>query len=174
MKQDSTKRFRMMRRFLRTAAIVAAIQLFGVISAFAFHLDPPLDPEPPFVICENRYALCAAASCFVYNGLAYCKCDIKPGDSISLQLDYTSPLGERNVCDVNLEGRTNGYMVSTFSLPDDVLKGGPAAVYTCPGSADSGNGVIAPGRLWPMRRWHLLQEHQDPSLPGFYPSPTGE
>ena len=144
MKQDSTKRFRMMRRFLRTAAIVAAIQLFGVISAFAFHLDPPLDPEPPFVICENRYALCAAASCFVYNGLAYCKCDIKPGDSISLQLDYTSPLGERNVCDVNLEGRTNGYMVSTFSLPDDVLKGGPAAVYTCPGSADSGNGVVAP------------------------------
>jgi len=35
-------------------------------------------------------------------------------------------------------------MVSTFSLPKDVLKGGRAAVYTCPGSADAGAGVSAP------------------------------
>jgi len=35
-------------------------------------------------------------------------------------------------------------MVSTFSFPDNVKKGGPAAVYTCPGSADAGSGVSAP------------------------------
>ena len=134
-----------MRRFLRIIPILAAIQVFTAISAFGFHLDPSLDPEPPFVVCEHqRYALCAEAACFVYDGVAYCKCDIKSGDSISLQLSYSSPAGERNVCDVNRQGRTNGYMVSTFSLPKNVKKGGSAAVYTCPGSADAGSGVIAP------------------------------
>ena len=125
--------------------IIATVQLIAAAPAFGFHLDPSLDPEPPFVICNNQqYALCAAASCFVYDGLAYCKCNIVKGDSISLQLSYSSPVGERNVCDVNRQGKTNGYRVSTFSLPDDVKKGGPAAVYTCPGSADAGSGVSAP------------------------------
>src|SRR5580692_5101833 len=134
-----------MRGFLRIIPILAAIQSFTAISAFAFHLDPPLDPEPPFVVCEKPdYALCAAASCFIYDGVAYCKCDIKRGDSISLQLTYSSPTGEQNVCDVNQQGKTNGYMMSTFSLPTNVKKGGSAAVYTCPGSADAGSGVSAP------------------------------
>ncbi|MFZ1120054.1 MAG: hypothetical protein WAN81_07455, partial [Candidatus Binataceae bacterium] len=124
---------------------MAAVQLFTAISAFAFHQDPSLDPETPFVICENQqYALCAEASCFVYDGVAYCECDILKGDSISLQLSYSSPVGDRNICDVNQQGKTNGYMVSTFSLPDNVKKGGSAAVYTCPGSADVGSGVSAP------------------------------
>jgi hypothetical protein len=108
-------------------------------------MDPSLDPETPFVICRHqRYALCAEAPCFVYNGVAYCECDILKGDSISLQLSYSGPDGEQNVCDVNQEGKTNRYMVSTFSLPSDVVKGGQGAVYTCPGSADSGSGVSAP------------------------------
>jgi hypothetical protein len=81
-----------MRWFLKTMSIMAAVQLFTAVAAFGFHLDPPLDLEPPFVICEDQqYALCAAASCFVYNGLAYCKCDILKGDSISLQLSYAGP-----------------------------------------------------------------------------------
>jgi len=97
------------------------------------------------VICaDQRNALCAEASCFVYNGLAYCECDILEGNSISLQLSYSGPAGEQNVCDVNQQGKTNGYMVSTFSLPKNVEKGGNAAVYTCPGSADAGGGVSAP------------------------------
>ena len=130
---------------LKATSVMVAVQLFTAVSAFGFHLDPSLDPEPPFVICKKqRYALCAAASCFVYDGVAYCKCDILRGDSISLQLSYSSPVGEQNVCDVNRQGKTNGYMVSTFSLPNDVTKGGRAAVYTCPGSADAGSGVIAP------------------------------
>src|SRR5512146_1324625 len=135
----------MPRWFLKAASIMATIQLLAAVSAFGFHLDPDLDPEPPFVICQNQvYALCAQASCFVYDGVAYCKCDIRAGASISLQLDYPGPVSERNVCDVNRQGRANGYMVSTFSLPDDVRKGGPAAVYTCPGSSDAGSGVVAP------------------------------
>ena len=134
-----------MRWLLKAVSIMAALQLFTAISAFAFHQDPSLDPETPFVICENQqYALCAEASCFVYDGVAYCECDILKGDSISLQLSYSSPVGDRNICDVNQQGKTNGYMVSTFSLPDNVKKGGSAAVYTCPGSADVGSGVSAP------------------------------
>jgi hypothetical protein len=135
----------MIRGLFKVAAFLAAVQLFTVVSASGFDFEKGLDPEPPFAICAHqRYALCAQASCFLYNQVAYCKCDVRNGDSISLQLGYTSSTGERNVCDVNREGRSNGYMVSTFSLPPDAKKGGPAAVYTCPGSADAGTGVVAP------------------------------
>jgi hypothetical protein len=134
-----------MRWLLRIIPVLAAIQAFTALSAFGFHLDPLPNPEPLFVICENQqYALCAEASCFVYNGVAYCKCDILKGDSISLQLSFSSPIGERNVCDVNRQGRVNGYLVSTFSLPENAKKGGSGAVYTCPGSANAGSGVSAP------------------------------
>lgn len=132
----------------RCAAAMSAMAVFLVfapVSAVAYHLDPPLDPATPFVICEDqRYGLCAAASCFVYNGVAYCQCDILRGDSISLQLDFSTASGEENVCDVNAQGKKNGYMVSTFSLPADVLAGGPAAVYTCPGTDNAGSGQPAP------------------------------
>src|SRR5213593_4323182 len=75
-------------RFVAAVSAMVATQLFAAVPAVPFHQDPPLDPEPPFVICENqRYALCAAASCFVYNGVAYCQCDVLKGDSISLQPD---------------------------------------------------------------------------------------
>jgi len=134
-----------MHHSFKAAAVLLAIQIFTAVSAFGFPPAPALDPEPPFVICKNQqYALCATASCFVYDGVAYCKCDIMRGDSISLQLTYSSFAGDQNVCDVNRQGKANGYMVSTFSLPVGVNKGGPAAVYTCPGPADAGSGVIAP------------------------------
>jgi hypothetical protein len=155
-------------RFLRIIPIIAALQVFTAISAFGFHLDPSLDPEPPFVVCENQqYALCAEASCFVYNGVAYCKCDIKNGDSISLQLGFPSPAGERNVCDVNRQGRTNGYMVSTFSFPKNVKKGGSAAVYTCPGSADAGSGVSAPVAYGQCDGGFCFKSTRGQRIPGF-------
>src|SRR5580700_6438307 len=107
-----------MHRFLGIIPILVAILTITAMSVFGFDPDRSLDPDPPFVICEHqRYALCAEAACFVYNGVAYCKCDIMRGDSISLQLSYSSSAGEQNVCDVNRQGRTNGYMISTFSLP---------------------------------------------------------
>ena len=127
----------------KAAPAMAIIQLLTVGSALGFGAGPALDP--PFVTCQHQqYALCAAADCFVYNQVAYCKCDVRRGDSISLQLSYSSSAGDQNVCDVNHEGRGNGYMVSTFSLPPDVEKGGSAAVYTCPGTDDAGSGVPAP------------------------------
>src|SRR5436309_11517107 len=100
-------------RFVAAVSAMVATQLFAAVPAVPFHQDPPLDPEPPFVICENqRYALCAAASCFVYNGVAYCECDVLKGDSISLQLDFSTGTGQENVCDVNVQARTNGFMRS--------------------------------------------------------------
>ena len=155
----------LMHRFLRIIPILAAIQVFSAISAFA---DPTPDPEPPFVVCKNqRYALCAEASCFVYDGVAYCKCDVMNGDSISLQLSYSSQGAERNVCDVNRQGKNNGYMVSTFSLPNNIKKGGPAAVYTCPGSADAGNGVSAPVAYGQCDGGFCFTSTRGQRIPGF-------
>jgi len=84
-----------------------------------------------FVECvKQKYALCATASCFVYNQVAYCECDfIKKGTSISAALD--SPEGD--VCDLNQQGKKGGYVMSTFSVPDSVLApDGTQALYTCP------------------------------------------
>src|SRR6266540_3238162 len=130
---------------LGATSTMAAAYLFTAVSASGLELNLPIDPESPFVVCEDQqYALCAEASCFVYNGVGYCECDIKKGDSISLQLSFSGSNGEQNVCDVNQQGKVNGYMVSTFSLPDDVLKGGGGAIYTCPGPDNALGGVAAP------------------------------
>jgi hypothetical protein len=93
-----------------------------------------------FVICSDQtYALCAVASCFVMDAVAYCKCDVESGDSISLPFAFDSG---QNVCSVNAAGAENGYMVSTFSLPDSVVApDGNQALYTCP--AGSSNGAYA-------------------------------
>ena len=83
---------------------------------------------------NQTYALCAVASCFVFNDVAYCKCDVKFGDSISLPFEYDDG---QDVCTVNAEGAANGYMVSTFSVPDSILKpNGDQAMYTCPPVSD--------------------------------------
>ncbi len=93
-----------------------------------------------FKVCKGQtYALCAVASCFVFNGLAYCKCDVKSGDSISLSFRFGQ---DQDVCTANAEGADNGYMVSTFSLPESVVApGGDKALYTCP--AKTSNGAYA-------------------------------
>src|SRR5215831_7193759 len=84
-----------------------------------------------FKICKNQtYALCAAARCNVYDGVAYCQCDVKHGDSISLPF----PMGNQDVCSINAAGANNKYMISTYSLPDSIASpqaGG--AAYTCSG-----------------------------------------
>jgi hypothetical protein len=57
-------------------------------------------PNPPnaFKILNNQtYALCAVASCFVFNEVAYCECDVLRGDSISLALEFD----DQDVCTVN-------------------------------------------------------------------------
>jgi hypothetical protein len=90
-----------------------------------------------FKICENQtYALCAVAACFVFDGLSYCKCDVKSGDSISIPYDYAR---HRDVCTANAEGKKNGYMVSTFSIaPSVVAPYGNQALYDCPARFSNG------------------------------------
>jgi hypothetical protein len=98
-----------------------------------------ISPNPFRILDNQTYALCAVASCFVFNEVAYCKCDVKTGDSISLTLNFD----DENVCNVNEEGVGNGYMVSTFSVPPSVLKTNPnadQASYTCPSGS---NGAYA-------------------------------
>src|SRR5499433_2302879 len=137
---DMAKRF-CMNRVPRRVWLVGLGLAVGII--FAAGGSAGADPRKPscssvtnegtvFKILNNQtYALCATASCFVFNDVAYCKCDVLTGDSISLALEFD----DQDVCTVNEEGVKNGYMVSTFSVPDSVLKKNPnadQAVYTCP------------------------------------------
>jgi hypothetical protein len=58
--------------------------------------DPPILPDnskmanvAPTIICKNQtYALGAKATCFVFNSLAYCECDILSGNSVSATFNY--------------------------------------------------------------------------------------
>jgi hypothetical protein len=124
----------------------------------------PTSSASPFTILDNQtYALCAAASCFVFNEVAYCKCHVKSGDSISLKFEYN---GGKNVCTVNEEGVANGYMVSTFSPPDSILKpNGNQSIYTCPGGSDGAYAQCDGGICF--------KSTQGKSFPGF-DKPAGE
>jgi hypothetical protein len=90
----------------------------------------------PFATCTDQtYALCATAECFVFNGIAYCRCDVEHGDSISLPFPYAPG---KNVCTANAEGVGNGYMISTYSFPESALAPqGDMALYTCPASTSN-------------------------------------
>lgn len=121
----------------------------------------------PFLVLENqKYALCATASCFTYNQVLYCDCDILNGDSISLPLDFDS----QNVCDVNEQGKTNGFMVSTFSVPEDtVFPRGNEALYTCPGEANKGTGGFAAlGSYGQCDGGICFKSTTGQTFPGFY------
>ncbi len=114
----------------RRAGILIVLTLLATTAAAAAPV-----PEGPFSICKKqRYALCAAASCYVYNLVAYCKCDVEFGSSISVP--YQTDDGD--ICAVNRQGYGNGYMMSTYSLPESVIEGGEQAVYTCPASSSDG------------------------------------
>ena len=135
---------RVARSLITAISAMIVVQLVATAPTVAFHGDPSPDPAPPFVVCHDQtYALCATASCTVYNGVAYCQCDVQRGDSISLQFDIPTPTGEANVCDVMTQGRTSGFLVSTYSLPAEAVKGGTQAIYTCPGTGNAGSGVPA-------------------------------
>ena len=105
--------------------------------------------EPPLVQCNQNYALCATATCFHLNGIAYCNCDKEVGQSISLAFEFDN--NTQNVCTLLVDGLNNGYTVSTFSLPDQVTKEyaskytvtvppspPPLALYTCPRGSSTG------------------------------------
>jgi hypothetical protein len=138
---DMAKRFCMIhvprRAWLVGLGLAVGIILATVGSAAA--ADPPKPSCTPlttedgtvFEILQNQtYALCAESHCFVFNEVAYCKCDVEFGKSISLSLEYDR---NKDVCTVNVKGATNGYMVSTFSVP---TSNPHRAIYTCPGGSD--------------------------------------
>jgi len=115
-------------KFMCLLLVLLALVLTTGGWARANPLDQLFRQKP--VICQNQtYALCAGSRCFVYNNVAYCTCDMLNGDSISEPFTYDNS----NVCSVNAEGVNNGYMVSTFSLPESIVApSGNQALYTCP------------------------------------------
>ena len=127
-------RSRMVRVIMWVASAASALCLVLLVALTNVHSARAAGDV--FKICKNQiYALCAAAHCFVLNDVAYCKCDVEFGDSISLAFSFD----DQDVCTVNAEGRKNGYMVSTFSVPPSIIKpSGNMAMYTCPGETSDG------------------------------------
>lgn len=115
-------------------------RLAAACAALLFCLVLPISARAAsnaYAICTNQtYALCASASAFVYQDVSYAKCIIKNGDSISAPpLTYKQGRRTKNICDMNAQGASNGYMMSTFSLPQEIRRGGNKALYTCAGGA---------------------------------------
>ena len=139
--------------------IIVAAGLIGALAGAAFAGGAKSARPPRFTVCSNQtYALCALASCFVVDGVAYCQCDVMAGDSISLTDSFGN--GE-DVCSVNAQGVENGYMVSTYSLPDQVIApNGDEALYTCPASTSNGAYAQCDGGL-------CFTSTQGASFPGF-------
>ena len=89
----------------------------------------------------NPFALCATATCWPLDSVAYCKCDVLNQQSISLPFHYRENGTEMDVCDLLLDGSGNGFTVSTYATPRQLEKdyrpkeerlGPPLALYTCP------------------------------------------
>jgi len=57
--------------------------------------------------------------------------------------------------------------MSMFSFPKNVLKGRSAAVYTCPGSADLGSGVVAPVAYGQCDGGFCFKSTRGQRMPGF-------
>ena len=121
----------------------------------------------PFKICKDQtYALCAAARCNVYDGVAYCLCDVKHSDSISLPFQMGKG---QDVCAINAAGANNKYMVSTYSLPEQIIspQGGSAA-YTCASETSDGAFAQCDGGL-------CFRSTEETTFPGFdKPVPKGQ
>ncbi len=120
-----------LRSRLHGLVLAAAALVFGALAvpqALAAG-EPEAAASKPFTICDDQtYALCFTSKCTMFNNVAYCKCDIEQGDSISLTQEFQNG----DVCTFNARGKRNGYMVSTWSAPPDVLKpNGDKAVYNC-------------------------------------------
>ncbi|MFO1071085.1 MAG: hypothetical protein U1E14_21425, partial [Geminicoccaceae bacterium] len=136
------------RRLLAALGLVAAVLAAPPPAMAAGAGDPALRTAAPgvFAVCRDQaYALCITASCFVLNNTAYCACDLKQGDSISLPFNYGNG---KDVCTVNAAGRGNGYVVSTYSVSPELLKpDGTKALYTCPAATSDGAYAQCDGAL---------------------------
>lgn len=106
---------------------------------------PRLQICPESASDPDTYALCFTAKCWTLDEVAYCKCDLKNGESISLPFEYREGRKKKDVCDIFLESVDNGFTVSTYSPPRQMLKGykptkeklgPPMALYNCPGDSN--------------------------------------
>lgn len=114
----------------------AGLALALVLAAgHAARADDPPAPQAFDICTDQTYALCATANCYVLNGVAYCKCNVEAGNSISVPYNNDGT----NICAINAEGASSGYMASTYSLPASVVAPyGNQALYTCPGTTSNG------------------------------------
>jgi hypothetical protein len=168
---DMGKRFCMIQVPRRASLVGLGLAVGIILAAGGSAGAAPLKPScssvtnegTVFKILNNQtYALCAVSSCLVFNEVAYCKCDVLTGDSISLALEFD----DQDVCTVNEEGVKNGYMVSTFSVPDSVLKpNGDMASYTCPGATPTKPG--SDGAYAQCDGGICFKSTQKQSFPGF-------
>lgn len=143
---------------LTTIAVIAVIVIASAANPASAKPVSPGTSSSAFTICTGQtYALCAVSSCFVLDGVAYCKCDVKSGNSISLSDKFGDG---QDICTVNAEGADNGFMASTFSLPASVLSGGTQALYTCRASTSNGAYAQCDGGL-------CFTSTQGQSFPGF-------
>ena len=97
---------------------------------------------------------------------AYCQCEEKHGDSISLPF----PMGKGvDVCAVNAAGADNKYMVSTYSMPEQIASPqGGLGVYTCEGGKSGGAYAQCDGGL-------CFRSTEETTFPGFdKPVPKGQ
>ena len=112
---DMAKRLCMI-RVPRRAWLVGLGLAVGIIltTGGSATADPPKPSCTPltteegtvFEILNNQtYALCAVSHCFVFNEVAYCKCDVEFGESVSLALEYDK---DKNVCTINEKGVKKG------------------------------------------------------------------
>ncbi|HTR62630.1 MAG TPA: hypothetical protein VMH37_13060 [Candidatus Binataceae bacterium] len=142
----------------RWFALVALIFLLGSGCKAQAQTTAATAKPSPFTICSNQtYALCATASCFVYDQVAYCGCDVLSGNSITATDGFDDG---QTACTVNASGVDNGYMVSLFSVPESVLPGGNEALYTCPASTSNGAYAQCDGGI-------CFTSTQAKSFPGF-------
>lgn len=121
-------------RSMLWAVVAAALTVGSGSSAQAANEDLNflaglLGRNKPVICHDQTYGLCAGASCFVFNDVAYCTCNVLKGNSVSSPFNF--PGGD--VCTVNAVGPSNGFMVSTFSPPKSLVDPrGDKAVYMCP------------------------------------------
>lgn len=140
-------------------ALLLVLAPANAVRAAGAEQDLTLTQPQLFKICKSQtYALCAVASCTVFNGVSYCACDVKYGDSISLPFNFDD--GE-DICSVNALGFHNGYMASTFSLAWSVVApNGNQALYNCPAATSTGAYAQCDGGL-------CFTSTEGQSFPGF-------
>jgi len=88
----------------------------------------------------DTFALCATATCWTLDGVAYCKCNIMNEKSISISFNYEENGQSKDVCNLLLDGNNNGFTISTYATPRQIEAdynpeteklGPPMGYYTC-------------------------------------------